>query len=603
MKKWIALLLALCMCLYFAACGESEEDEPSKGDKMYKKYKDLILCLEDGDYDNAYSLLMQLAGSELGGGNNGENGGNVDYGVYQEIINYLKNENYSGAINAIVRLENEKNQATPTDLMTLLCNTWYGFGYNRDETQEAKSTTFYADGTCIVREETLNWTVNWQDDWSISMNLYSDGNQVGTAGLNAYENGVARLSLYDSVEEEYIGYFYQHPMLSHLQSYSWTLLDNTTEGLYDGFSASIDYVYYNNEDYDFRIVSDLSDQELILHAYDKDPNNTELIVRLYERDGRCVADLTDTATGATGLYYNNYTGGFSTDWSEYRYAIATNYLQSLVNGNNSIYVDGGYIYGNAAWAKVYELYSQCGGYKDAAQILGKFTILESKLSRVWRTYVDNLNQESTGTVDTYYYNSQGHLTCFEANWISRLLTGDNLYRNFFVHYGEDGKITEIHCGWSENDLIYILTPNYNENGIITSIDFKSNSGTWTNYFTCDENGRLVRADYSALGKDKKCYTEFTYDDSGRLIKQAGVDQSGYEFEITYTFDEKGQLVSKVQYSCYKHYGWNDESTVTYTFTCDEVGNPISAVPSGDGFESYASVNQYYTYEDLYFYNP
>lgn len=56
MKKWIALVLALVMCMGLCACGNSK----------YAKYETLIGCLEAGDYESALAELMRLAGEEDG---------------------------------------------------------------------------------------------------------------------------------------------------------------------------------------------------------------------------------------------------------------------------------------------------------------------------------------------------------------------------------------------------------------------------------------------------------------------------------------------------------------------------------------------------------
>ena len=105
MKKLLALLLAICLCLTFAACGEDKEEEISKGEKMYKKYKEIISYMEDGNYDAAYDAMVALSGDSLSGENNGN-----EFSAYEDIFEALTREDFSAAIEAIIRLENSKNQ-------------------------------------------------------------------------------------------------------------------------------------------------------------------------------------------------------------------------------------------------------------------------------------------------------------------------------------------------------------------------------------------------------------------------------------------------------------------------------------------------------------
>ena len=74
MKKWIALVLALMLCLSLAACGEdsraNDDEYVKKTDKMveraelYKKYEELITALENKNYSGVINQIASLSHAE-----------------------------------------------------------------------------------------------------------------------------------------------------------------------------------------------------------------------------------------------------------------------------------------------------------------------------------------------------------------------------------------------------------------------------------------------------------------------------------------------------------------------------------------------------------
>lgn len=598
MKKLIAILMALCLCLTFAACS-NEEEELSKGDKMYKKYKELINFLEEGDFEAASDALSSIAGEDLG---------NTDFGELQEIFDYLQNENYTDAIAAIVRLENSKNQKEPTNMMELLCRQWYGATYEYEQMPVNKTVSFNADGTCVILDETLNWIIESEYDTTMYLKVYKDGTAIYNVTLNINEYDRSSLSIYDIVEENSIGTFYEHTMMHYLTAHSWNRLDDTYEELPESFSVNLYDFYCDNDDYEYKIVSDPAEAELQIEAYKKNNKETRYIVRIYVRDGRYVTDLTDTTTNATTLYYSNYTGGYSTDWIEYLYNCANTGIKDFLD-NRSFHFEGEYYRNNAARAKVYELLARCKGYKDADALLSKFIILEKMISTTKITFVDNLGNENTRSEEDYSFDAAGRLLNSHSKTIEFLLFGSygaNGY-NYGFTYGEDGRISSIRYGHSSSVEAY-LTPTYDENGRIISMEVRTNSATYTNTYTYDEDGKLIRADF---GDEKESYNrffEFIYDVSGKVVKIVGKLRLGYnepyEFEMLYNYSEGGHIVSKelIVFRSKTHSFYTDW-TIRLDFTCDDAGDPISAVISGTEYTDYASVTENIHYEDLYFYVP
>ncbi len=92
MKKCLAFILALALCLSLSACGSSD------------KYDDIIQCLDDKDYSGAIALIQQMAQEEnddglnidimddIFSGDNGGDAGEVDpekENLYNNCINFL----------------------------------------------------------------------------------------------------------------------------------------------------------------------------------------------------------------------------------------------------------------------------------------------------------------------------------------------------------------------------------------------------------------------------------------------------------------------------------------------------------------------------------
>lgn len=596
MKKLLALLLAICLCLTFAACGEDKEEEISKGEKMYKKYKEIISYMEDGNYDAAYDAMVALSGDSLSGENNGS-----EFSAYEDIFEALTREDFSAAIEAIIRLENSKNQKEPTDFMKLLANEWYGAKYIDNQLPEAMSVTFDADGSCNILGNEYTWTVNSEWDNNMNVKIYSGSTQVYSAEVSMNENEIARLAIWDSLNNgNHIGNFYLEPMTVYAVRY-WYRLDDTVETMPEDFSLSSEWFSVNDSNYRWNAVES-SNEELIIEAYTNDPANVSYRMRVFLRDGIYVCELTDVTSNVTTLYYNSGNGGYSEDWVEYRYYWAYESMTDVLNGY-SIRYEGTYYSGRAAWEIIYKMFDGCRGYSEADNILSNFKIVEGKYTDRNTFTKDNLDNTTSSTWDQYSYNSAGNITFGDSRELELLLfcTYSNNTYSYYFEYDENDNLSKIIYGWSRDNASAIFTPVYDDNGRIVSMERRTNSGTYYNTYTYDDAGRLE----SVTVYDRTIY--FSYDENGKLLKISGtIYYSGYttEFDIVFTYGDNGHCINKtMNFYLSRQSSWNTDKYISYDYTCDENGNVISAVITGTDYDSYASYTQEYIYKDLYFYEP
>lgn len=603
MKKLLALLLAICLCLTFAACGEDKEEEISKGEKMYKKYKEIISYMEDGNYDAAYDAMVALSGDSLSGENNGS-----EFSAYEDIFEALTREDFSAAIEAIIRLENSKNQKEPTDFMKLLCNDWYGAKFADQQLPQQTSVSFNADGKCNILGQEYTWTVDNEWDNGMRLKIYSGSTQMFSAEIYQADNEIAYLNIWDSQNNGIsVGRFYLNPMMIYATRY-WYRLDDTVESLPESLDVGYEQMNINGNYYALKEVSQQGSNELILEGFTKNATTASYRLRVFMRDDIYVAEVTDVATGVATIYYNSGNGGYSKEWVEYRYNYAQNALQSLLKGY-SIDFEGQHYSGRDAWGIIYKMFDGCRGYSDADTILSDFTILTKMYTGFKFHYIDNLNNTDSSTIESLSYDSTGRITSADSYDLEMFLFGSYRYNTnvFYFDYDEGGRISQILYGYSRNDVRAIFIPTYDEAGNIVAMEKRTNDAIVYNYYSYDAEGRLIRAEFNRdTDGVMDCYYDLSYNASGRLEAMTGkiYHSSVYEFEVLYTYDNQGHLLNKTT-NIYKSrtYSYYEDWYESFDFTCDADGDPISAVVTGSEYTGYASVTMEIVYKDLYFYEP
>lgn len=347
-----------------------------------------------------------------------------------------------------------------------------------------------------------------------------------------------------------------------------------------------------------------------------------------------------------------------------RYEKASEYLAEYLE-DGSFYISGqGTLRNNAALEYLYKEFEACGDYEDSAEILSRFTVLPDMLTSITNTTTDNLGNVKEDTYETYKYDEKGTSQddpILELLGISywRSMLSKRGEHNFEYEYDEADRIISVKLVDDGTTVEAIVTPEYDANGNVVKATIQTNNGTYTSTYTYDEQNRLIAAEKSAIPAiedrtDVSIYLysyTYSYDANGNLTEESysyfdacgGVWEGTWEHTITYTYNENGDLIKKVDdsYVDYENeylHDYEDEyvydyeyeydangylvmkketyteknpgkdyerQTITqFLYTNDENGRPISAelIETVDGKNSYASQILTYNYETLYFYD-
>ncbi len=574
MKRLSAILLALVMLLALCACGGVSEEE---------------------------SRAIEL------------------YGKYAAIIDRLEAEDYNGVIQEIAVLANSgKEPEQSGSLGELLLGTWYA---DTDNSAKAPKTVTVGQGGSVTMDgETYTWLDQHEDDTYKGGFLLKDGVHTYLMEINKHASDmVPYVSLWTVEGSEgnfyggsHLGSYYNDPMLIYLMA-SWQNLDGEDEVLDDYFSIWNSNANLNNTELDWSVTSS-GEGTITADLGGQYTFTVEL------RGELPIGFLTETATGAQAAYYTSDNNlSYDRSWPEFIYPRAKAYLaeclEDLDKGNNPGFYDrtgeeGVDYYNNAAWKRLYELFTGLGDYKDSAELAARFTILKDMYVGASLLTVDNMGNESTSKdYETCGYNALGQVT-----------SSYNLAENFrlysssgklYFFYDEAGRLAKIQRG-TDNNISFVLTPAYDDQGRMVSGAYQSNSGTREFTYRYDDQGRLVE-NIVWNGSDRYQYL-YTYDDQGLLTKLvrwygwSEPDYNTYRYTTDYTYDANGFLVEEVTVSEYNR-SWEGtfslERTMTYTYTNDAQGRPVSAQYSEvnkEGVSNYASQTITYKYEDLYFFN-
>lgn len=530
---------------------------------------------------------------------------------YADIIEQLDAKNYAGAVNMIASLAAQEQAANKvvTPLTEVLADEWYVVKNNGYDVTAPESISMNNDGTCTLDGKTMTWMqLNTTEDGSMMEGLITENEenmyyfylhnnenmmpQIELATCQMYEGGVG--------PGDGLATYLNHPLLPALIGY-WNGLD-VDENVPGYFWAYTNSIGSNEREYSYSLVPSEDESVLTLQVTAKNGYTETYTMTLEMRGEYPIVTLSDDATGAMGVYYND-SYGYDETWPEVRYTQAVKYLNRYLEGSDIyVYETETWLNGNNALSYLYGLFAELGDYKDSAEILGRFTVLEDQYTKAVIYRTDNLGNTSEYRLAAYTYNPNGTLASGYSSELNRLY-GVGSDRNLMFSYDGDGKISQIQYG----NITAIITPAYDEAGRLATAVAQYNTKAYDYTYTYNEAGQLVsNNNFHEYGYN---YTyDYTYDAEGRLVQLVQSYESGYTYVNTtdYSYDEKGCLVSETTVYSYI-ITWNKKTEVskteTITYTNDEQGRPVSAevVTEGENTQ-YAEQKILYTYEDVYFYN-
>ena len=222
--------------------------------------------------------------------------------------------------------------------------------------------------------------------------------------------------------------------------------------------------------------------------------------------------------------------------------------------------NGSELSGKEALLFSYNWLTEHSDYKDCADYLSRFTLLEDALTSMRQETYDAFGQ-STIVDYTYRYNDRGK--CFELSDLYDVFEFINVFeleesKLLTCQYDENDRLVSADLGVASAKHIKVkITLMYDERDNIIEANFlNSNGESWSNTFTYNEANQLATARYAGSFKfegnpngaggvefrpsARKGYYEYIYDEAGIWVKEIA------ETETTeYRYNEYGQLAEVI----------------------------------------------------------
>jgi len=247
-------------------------------------------------------------------------------------------------------------------------------------------------------------------------------------------------------------------------------------------------------------------------------------------------------------------------------------------------------------------------YKDCADYLQNFVLVEDTLTTIKIQTTDVFGQVSETVSETYYYDNKGN--CFQFSDLYKTLEFVNVCistQDYIKDCKYDDNCKLISADLYQRNNIGALgtkiTFVYDERGNLTEAAFVHYDGTsWSNTFAYNESNQLMTARYTKhlclhsntihMPSSYKLF-QYEYNEQGQLSKtmmETSADGGHLHFYNEYIYGEDGQI-QEIQYSDYKEvYTYDENGRIAY----------IETIPSDTGTsQSYKLI---YHYEDLLRYN-
>lgn len=261
----------------------------------------------------------------------------------------------------------------------------------------------------------------------------------------------------------------------------------------------------------------------------------------------------------------------------------------------------------SALAFSYKWLNEHKDYKDCADYLQNFVLVEDTLTKIKKQTTDVFGQVSETVSETYYYDNEGN--CFQFS---------DLYKTFeFIYvfdiaekyikecqYDDNGKLISADL-YQRNNIAAVgtrITFVYDERGNLTEAAFVQYDGTsWSNTFTYNESNQLMTAknkgnlDFSYFNgthimPSSYQLFQYEYNEQGQLSKTMMETDRTYPIQLhfynEYIYNEDGQI-EEIQYFDHKEvYTYDENGRIAY----------IETIPSDTGTaQSYKLI---YHYEDV-----
>ena len=198
MKRAIALLLAAVISLFLFACGSI----PDSQSKKYEKYQTIIDNLEKGNYDNAISIIENMARQESGG--------------------------------SVSESEPTKPALTPEQItwQTNAVGTWTP---NENAVKDGHTGfTVSADGTCTVDGKNYTWTIGNASKTGARIDVWDGQKMAYELHISVNENyGYKQASMNMYMDENSI----QSAMGTYYRNEDYTVVEITNDNWQEYFAV------------------------------------------------------------------------------------------------------------------------------------------------------------------------------------------------------------------------------------------------------------------------------------------------------------------------------------------------------------------------------
>jgi len=477
-----------------------------------------------------------------------------------------------------------------------LLTSWYAV----EEDAVSQSVVLNGDGTVKLDDKTYFWSnaQDWEyNENSVHLNIYDEQGAYGGISADIRTNGLYSFRVHD-YESGWNREYYDHPMLELANSGSWESIDRFTM-IDDYFSVSpwSETTTVADVEYAVKFDTKASQDELVINLLENDA--LRYVVHIFMDGEYPMATLTDQQSGAQTLYYN-YNYGYDPENLDVLYFQTLNLVYRYANdyGVYTLETDE-YLDDEEKLPYIYEKLVALGDYKQAQEFVDRFTIVPSMLTEVTQYNTDKLNNVSDSWLSRYGYDENGTMIWARGEDVVEMYGVYDTYDTQYFTYDEKGNIADVQIKWS--DTIEALgTPIFDTMGKLVGMQVQEQSDEYTSVFTFDAEGRVIELYIPEPASSYDITFAYTYDDAGKLASKVKTYGYNGNYSVITTYAYNGDVLVEKQEQ-WSEYG--DEWTVTYTFTNDEQGRPLSAaITTTDPDVTYKSQEVQYTYEDLYFFD-